>query len=487
MPPAQPKPSFSFARRLGIGVQLCLLVALVFSVVVMVNYISRDYFLRFQTSSQYKIQLSPLTLNLLKSLTNQVDITLYYDKKDALFSTVSDLVEQYKLHNPRYISVRVVDYLLDASTAQEVKEKYNLGATTNLILFKCSTSPNPIPVFGSTLGDFAYQPVSGGYRQKFVAFRGETACTAALLAAIEGKPRHAYVLQGHGEHGIESGDEVEGYLKFAGVLNVFHIEVHKLDNLAALPSVPTNCDLLIIPGPRVPIPLAEWNRIDQYLDRGGGRLMILLNASSLRQDPNLEGLLAKWCVRVGDKVVVDPPHYSKDAGVMCVGAFSIHPVVSPIAERLEGIALVRPRRVSAVTRGQPAEAPRAQELADTGPEGYEEGDEAHAGTVPLMVAVEKSIPGVATERGPTRMLVLGDSYCLANNCLPLLANRDLAVCAVNWLLDRSSLIQIPPSPMAEYTVFMTKTQWQSTELILLAGMPGGVLFFGFLVWLRRRR
>ena len=57
----------------------------------------------------------------------------------------------------------------------------------------------------------------------------------------------------------------------------------------------------------------------------------------------------------------------------------------------------------------------------------------------------------------------------------------------NWLLDRTPLIQIGPRPVNEYSLLMTQTQLQSTELTLLAGMPGGVLFLGLLVWLRRRR
>jgi hypothetical protein len=484
----QSKPSFSLARRLGIGLQVFVLIALVFAVVVMVNYISRDYFLRFQTSAQHRIELAPLTVNLLKSLTNQVTITLYYDKKDPMFSTVSDLVKKYGDQNPKHVKVQEVDYLLDAGSAQKVKEEYGLGATTNLIIFKSSGNPKALPVPGSTLSDFAYENAPGGFRQKLVAFRGETVFTAALLAVTESKSLHAYVLQGHGEHGIDSGDETDGYIKFAGLMGLYRIEVHRLDTLAALPGVPTNCDLLIIPGPRESIPPTELTKIEQYLDRSGSRLMVLLDASGLNRQAGLENILAKWGVRVGNKIVADPKCYSKDEGVIVVSAFSVHPVVSPIFEQQTGICLVRPRPVLKVTsRGQPADAPHVQELAFTSDQGCFEGDETHKGQIPLMVAVEKSIPGVATDRGPTRLLVLGDSFCLANNCIRLLGNHNFAAYAVNWLTDRSHLVQIPPNPMADYTVYMTKSQLQSTELILLAGMPGGVLFLGMLVWLRRRR
>jgi len=84
----QPKPSFSPYRKWRIGFHVCLVSLLVLSVVVMVNYLSRDYFRRFYLSERTRIQLQPRTLKLLESLTNEVKVTLYYDKKDALYGTV---------------------------------------------------------------------------------------------------------------------------------------------------------------------------------------------------------------------------------------------------------------------------------------------------------------------------------------------------------------------------------------------------------------
>ena len=46
--------------------------ALVLAVVVMVNYLGAQFFGRFYLSSQTRVQLSPRTLTVLKSLTNHV-------------------------------------------------------------------------------------------------------------------------------------------------------------------------------------------------------------------------------------------------------------------------------------------------------------------------------------------------------------------------------------------------------------------------------
>ncbi len=59
-----PRPSFSPYRKWGIGLHVLLLVLVVLSVLVMVNYLSREYFLRFHLSTHTKIELFPRTVEL---------------------------------------------------------------------------------------------------------------------------------------------------------------------------------------------------------------------------------------------------------------------------------------------------------------------------------------------------------------------------------------------------------------------------------------
>src|SRR5208283_1600264 len=112
--------------------------ALVLAVVVMANYLAArpHLFGRFYLSSQTRVQLAPKTLDLLKSLTNHVDVTLYYDKQDDFYPTIVALLNEYCSANPR-ISVTTVDYVRDAGEAQKIKEQYKLNAPTDkdLVIF----------------------------------------------------------------------------------------------------------------------------------------------------------------------------------------------------------------------------------------------------------------------------------------------------------------------------------------------------------------
>ena len=107
-----------------------------------------------------------------------------------------------------------------------------------------------------------------------------------------------------------------------------------------------------------------------------------------------------------------------------------------------------------------------------------------------MVAVEKSAPkGVVTdERGATRMLITGDAYFLDNQLIGYGANEDFADSSVNWLLERTTFLQgIGPRPVSEYQLLLSPHQKNTLKGLLLGAIPGGILLFGGLVWLRRRK
>ena len=493
---SQPKPSFSPYRKWGMGLHVFLLVLVVLSVVVMANYISQDYFLRFHVSTRTTIELSPRTVGLLRSLTNRVKVTLYYDAEDegSLYSTVADLLGEYRLVNPR-ITIQTVDYIRDPSLAQKVKAKYHLSVPTdkNLVIFDCEGKVKMVE--GSRLANYVVEQVANqtpdakelSFRRKPTAFLGEMAFTTALLDVTSTRPLKAYFVQGHGEHDISSGDERLGYLKFASILQQNCIQPEAL-SLLGTNVVPADCNLLVVAGPQNALDEVELNKIDQYLNQGG-RLLVLFNFGSMRTDTGLERILAKWGVDVGHNAVTDPDNAVKELDVI-VTSFGNgkHPVVNSLLQ--SAIHLSMPRTVGQLKlRAEAADAPRVEEIAFSGPRAFSTGDLLHKPPFPLMVAVEKgALRDVITERGATRMIVVGDSLFLGNLQIDSAANRDFAAAAVNWLLERTQLLAgVGPRPVTQYKIAMTRAQLHRAQWVLLGALPGSVLVLGGLVWLRRRR
>lgn len=482
------KPSFTRRRRWTIGFDVALRTALVLAVVVMVNYLGAKFYGRYYLSSETRVKLSPRTLNVVHSITNQVQVTVYYDKTDDWYPTIIALLNEYRSANPD-ISVKTVDYMRDPGEAQKIKVKYKLSSAKDkdLVIFDCNGHVKIVN--GEALTQVRLEMVPNAtqreFRRKPIAFNGEMMFTAMLLGVVDPRPLKAYFLQGHGEPSLTESGETD-YQKFAAVLAESYIAIEPLQ-LSGDAQVPEDCNLLIIAGPRTALAETELQKIDQYLTQGG-RLFMLFNYFSLKHPSGLEPILARWGVNVVNDVVVEPNNTTSGQDVI-VYDFSSHPVVNPLVQ--SALQLVLPRPIGSVDwKNPPVNAPKVEELAFSSPQSKLMEDSAAAPRrYPLMVAVEqKTAPGVANPRGSTRMIVVGDSFFLGNRQIESAANRDFAGYAVNWLLDRTLLLEgIGPRPVTEFRLTMSRTQQKNVRWLLLGGLPGAVLVFGCLVWLVRRK
>jgi len=89
-------------------------------------------------SSQTRVQLSSRTLSVIHSITNQITVTVYYDKTDDWYPSIIALLNEYRSANPK-IPFKTVDYMRDAGEAQKIKAQYKLGSATDkdLVIFDC--------------------------------------------------------------------------------------------------------------------------------------------------------------------------------------------------------------------------------------------------------------------------------------------------------------------------------------------------------------
>ncbi len=493
--PSVPSPSFSAGRRWKIALDALLRTALVVAVVIMVNYLSSIFSRQFFFSSQTRVQLSPHTVDILQSLTNHIDVTVYYDKDDGMFTTVMALLNEYRRFDP-HINVEVVDYKHDPGKAAQIKEKYHLPSqinnpngppAKNLVIFDCNGNYKPVPA--SALVQLGADGMSKDKKIEFrpVAFKGEMMFTATLQAITNPKPFTAYYLMGHNEPSPgDTGDD--GYLKFDSILQQNYIQLKPLSLLGSS-DIPSDCNLLIIAGPQTRLEDPVLGKIDHYLSQGG-RALIMLDYHTVSHQTGLEDLLASRGINVGADIVQDLDNTVNGQDVILRSFSSSHPVVNPLSESALQIMLPRPIGVIS-PQNTSADAPTVTPLASTGPNATlleHRGMPPHA--YPVMVAVEQNPPkGIANANGSMRMIVIGDTMFLNNHLIEAGANRDFAGYAVNWLLDRPPMLLkgIGARPVVEFRLLMTPSQVITVRWLLLAALPGGIFAFGGLVWLRRRK
>lgn len=493
--------SFSARRRWGIFFSVIISMVAVTALVVMVNYLGARYYARLTLSAQARAGISPQALGLLKSITNDVKVVVYYDHNDDLYDSIRALLNEYHLRNPK-ISVKLVDYLVDTGTATAIKEKYKdymgaTGANKNLVIFDCNGRNWIIP--GERLGRYGYSQVADGdekkekgqrhYAKNLDYFLGEEYFTSALLAVTSPKPMVAYFLEGQGEHQSDSTKD-EGYDKFKTLMGLNYIKSGVITNLLGTNVIPADCNLLVIAGARKRFAI-ELEKIKDYLAQGG-RLFVLFDLY-YKSDTGLEPILADWGVKVyeGANVIRDTSHSSDpsgDATDLIVSDFNPdHPLVNPLLG--SALELILPRPIGTNTNKGGPDAPKVAELAFAEETAKIGRSALPAGRrIPLMVAVEKAGAKAGfPERGSTRIVVVGDALFLDNQLIETADNRAFAGYAVNWLLERRQLLEgVGPRRVVEYKLLMTRAQMNSIRWIFLAGMPGVFLALGGVVWLRRR-
>src|SRR5215831_12824980 len=185
------RPSFSGVKRWVIRLQVAMAVLVVIAIVLMLNYLGRDYFRRLHWSSLKANELSPMTVRFVKSLTNEVKVTLYYDRAEPSLGDVVTLLNEYNALNHR-ITVEMVDYLRDPGAARRIKEQYKLvlPTQTNLVIF--DSGGRPFAVDGNAITKYRLERVPSSkdllFDKKPVAFEGERKFMQALLAVTSSKP-----------------------------------------------------------------------------------------------------------------------------------------------------------------------------------------------------------------------------------------------------------------------------------------------------------
>jgi hypothetical protein len=88
------RPSFSVARKWNITLSVLLSLAAMAAIVVMANYLALRYYKRIHWTANEMYKLSPLTEQILHSLTNEVKVTLFFDRTEPLYRAVAALIKR---------------------------------------------------------------------------------------------------------------------------------------------------------------------------------------------------------------------------------------------------------------------------------------------------------------------------------------------------------------------------------------------------------
>jgi hypothetical protein len=427
----------------------------------------------------------------LDSLTNELTVTVFFDREETLFPLVYGLLSEYAYACPR-LKLEHVNYRRDPGRAQPLAARLQLASSeSDLVIFELGSRFKVVRA--AELSDFDVTALLAGEREvRRSGFKGEALFTGAIASLLDAERPRAYFLRGHGEHDPTSDERLNGYSRLAGLLEQKGIEARTAE-LTGMEEVPGDCRLLVIAGPRSRLDPAELAKLDRYLQRGGRLLALLSFYQAQRARSGLEDWVEAWGVRVGDNLVFDPERTVRGNDIV-VSNYVAHPITAPLRGR--SLHLLLPRSI--MPRSGAGVAP-AQTLFLTSVGGYTASDLVGGapratpekdvrGAIPLAVAAERGgIQGLGADRAAARLVVVGESLFLGNEMIASAANLEFASLAVNWLLDRpQDLAGLAARPLREYRIMLPERAMVQLRWLLLLVLPGAVLVAGGIVWWRRR-
>jgi hypothetical protein len=433
---------------------------------------------------------SPQAENVVDRLGRDVKLTYFYQSQDQEGRRAKDMVEVLGRRNPR-LHVRTID-------------------------------PDKQPTVADTYGVRIYNAavLETDGRRIQVMSTDENQIALGILRVLRERVTTVCFMEGHNEYPV---DNFEFHTHFEGVaghghgegasaivqmrshgvgrmrraLESFGYDVRKIIP-ATSTAMPADCAAVIDANPRTTYLPGESDLLLSYLAHGGSALLMYDLGFVL--EPRLTAALRKVGVVVEQDVVVDPlDHYSTDPEVVAVPVYEAHAIT-------RNIALTFFPGIRSLTLLPPPPGVTSAPLFRSSPESYthevhtvaerQPGREVAAAppaTAPgepgrrtLAAALEGTWPGAAPGSKPFRLVVVGDGDFASNSFLPYMANSDLALAMVRWLVREeqtpSVAVRMPVPPL----VLLTKAQMQRIFLVIEVFLPLGVVAAGAIVWWRRR-
>ena len=469
----QPRIPTAWLRAYGFWAAMVVVLG---GVTVGINYLAYRCEFRWDVTRAKQHTLSQYTAEILRNLNDKVEVTTFHVGLPPKY--LEDLFKEYARVAQGKVKTAIFDPLVDIGYAAQFGNV--ISGQERKVIVKSSTGRKDI--------DFTDAPLN------------EEHLTNAILQVTR-RVRRAYFLSGHGEYAINS-DQDNGLKTFTQLLAKNNIESRRWV-LALDGSIPKDCDVLIVAGPKEQLTPQEEQKIEEYLESGGDALFLIehtlittpdktLAEEELRKNPSLNNILTKWGVRIADDIVLDlASHASGDVGSPATRNYPAH---DAIVSGMDYTFYIRPRSISMLGNRRETIHVAPLVLTASTKESWGETNRNlmvkyddlldRPGPVPIAFVIWE--PKQENDLSDTRMAVFTDADFLSNAFIKQYSNVQMGLNVVNWLSELDYHVLIDRKDVAVERLDLTSQQKRAVVVTLWA-MPVLIAGCGIMVWMRQKR
>jgi ABC-type uncharacterized transport system involved in gliding motility auxiliary subunit len=469
---------FSFKRWKRLAIVTCIVTGSI-AFIGISHYLANNSTIRWDVTKYKQHTLSNNTIEYLSTLTSEVQLTAFYSGMPPKY--LHDLFKEYERISGGVIKTEIIDPIEQIAYAAKFGNAIN--ADERKVIVQSGDNRKDV--------DFTHRALS------------EEKLTNAIASVIRA-PRTVYFLTGHGEYSI-SNNEFAGLSKFKQLLADNNINSKTL-MLGMTQSIPEDCDVLIIAGPKNELSQNEESLIADYLTKGGDALFLIehtlvttedkpLSADQMKKNPSLNTILNQWGLDVQSDVVVDfTNHVGGDVGSPATKNYQQH---KAITEGLDYTFYVRPRSIRLLPKRR-ANIKHAI-IASTASTEKSWGETNRtldiqfdpnidtAGPVPFSyVVMEEKNEQLANHKlSDTRLIVFTDADFLSNVYINQYSNAQMGLNLVNWLAELDYKTFNSTKEIKVERLDLTSKQKRQV-LVILFLIPFFFVIVGCVVWLRTK-
>lgn len=437
--------------------------ALVIVIIMIVNLIAGqipEKYRNLDVSSTKIYDISKTSKKLLQNVKDNVTFTVLANKEETDERIVTFLSKYEALSSK--ISVEWIDPVLHPSALKEY------DAAENSIVVSCEDTGKTKVV---SFSDIIVADMSSYYYTGTVSearFDGEGQLSSAVNYVTSDVERKIYQTSGHGEQTLSST-----------IQDLMEKNNYTLEgvNTVMNPTIPEDCELLLMYAPSSDLTEDEKKSVETYL-KEGGKLMLLLGATNSTELPNLASVMKTYGMESVDGYIADTQRSYQN------NYYCFFPQLAASGELTNGMESQMLLLLN--THGMTISDPERESISATS--FLTTSDNAYAVTEDSQSDAGSYVLGAVAQEDSARFTVISAGSLISTeitDTFPQLENTKLFMNAVAANFDGTEDLSIEAKSLAP--VYNTMQHAGVLSILVIFILPLGVLFGGFVVWMKRRK
>lgn len=437
--------------------------ALVIVIIVIVNLIVGqipEKYRNLDVSSTKIYDISKTSKKLLQNVKDNVTFTVLANKEETDERIVTFLSKYAALSSK--ISVEWIDPVLHPSALTEY------DAAENSIVVSCEDTGKTKVV---SFSDIIVADMSSYYYTGTISeaqFDGEGQLSSAVNYVTSDVERKIYQTSGHGEQTLSST-----------IQDLMEKNNYTLEgvNTVMNPTIPEDCELLLMYAPSSDLTEDEKKSVETYL-KEGGKLMLLLGDTNSTELPNLASVMKTYGMESVDGYIADTQRSYQN------NYYCFFPQLTASGELTNGMESQMLLLLN--THGMTISDPERESISATS--FLTTSDNAYAVTEDSQSDAGSYVLGAVAQEDSARFTVISAGSLISaeiTDTFPQLENTKLFMNAVAANFDGTEDLSIEAKSLAP--VYNTMQHAGVLSILVIFILPLGVLFGGFVVWMKRRK